>query len=67
METAILKSRSKNDLKLLLDLARKIGIDVRLLTNEEAEETGLFNAIKSSSGGKIINMKKYLNKLRNQG
>jgi hypothetical protein len=64
METAVLKSRSKNDLKLLLDLAKKIGIDVRLLTNEEAEETGLFNAIKSGRTGKIINTKRYLEKLR---
>ncbi len=64
METAILKSRSKNDLKLLLDLAKKIGIDVRQLTDEEAEETGLFNAIKRGRTGKIINTKKYLEKLR---
>ena len=64
METAVLKSRSKNDLKLLVDLARKIGIDVRLLTDEEAEKTGLFNAIKKGRTGKIINTKKYLEKLR---
>ncbi|HET7179186.1 MAG TPA: hypothetical protein VFI14_05645 [Chryseosolibacter sp.] len=51
-------------MKLLLDLAKKIGIDVRLLTNEEAEETGLFNAIKSGRTGKIINTKRYLEKLR---
>ena len=40
LETAILKSKSKSDLRLLLDLARKIGIDARLLTPSEAEETG---------------------------
>lgn len=66
METAVLKSRSKNDLKLLLDLARKIGIDVRLLTNEEAEETGLFNAIKKGRTEKIPGTKKIAGKLRKQ-
>jgi hypothetical protein len=64
METAILKSRSKNDLKLLLDLAKKTGIDVRQLTKEEAEETGLFSAIKRGRTRKIVNTKKYVEKLR---
>lgn len=64
MKTVVLKSRSKNDLKLLLDFARKIGIDVRLLTNDEVEETGLFDAIKKGRTRKIINTKKYLEKLR---
>ncbi len=64
LETAILKSKSKSDLRLLLDLARKIGIDARLLTPSEAEETGLLNAIKEGRTGKSVNTKRYLEKLR---
>ena len=63
METGVLRSRSKNDLKLLMEPARKIVIDVRVLTDEEAEET-LFNAIKSGRTRRIINTKKYPEKLR---
>lgn len=64
MQTALLKSKSKNDLKLLLDLARKIGIDVRQLTDEETEDLGLVNAIKRGRTGEKVDIKKYLQKLR---
>ena len=64
MQTALLKSKSKNDLKLLLDLARKIGIDVRQLTDEETEDLGLVNAIKRARTGEKVDIKKYLQKLR---
>ena len=64
METGVLRSRSKNDLKLLMEPARKIVIDVRVLTDEEAEETRLFNAIKCGRTRRIINTKKYPEKLR---
>lgn len=64
METAILKSKSKSDLKLLLELAKKIGINVRQLTEEEAEDIGLVNAIKKGHTGEKVDTKKYLQKLR---
>lgn len=66
MQTALLKSKSKNDLKLLLDLARKIGIDVRQLTEEEAEDFGMVNAIKKGRTGEKLDPKKYLQKLRGE-
>lgn len=66
MLTAILKSKSKNDLKLLLDLAKKIGIDARQLTAEEAEEIGLVNAIKKGRTGESVDINKYLQKLRSK-
>lgn len=65
MATAILKTKSKNDLKLLLDLARKIGISVRKLSDEEAEDLGLINAIKKGQTREKVDAKKFLNKLRN--
>jgi hypothetical protein len=66
MQTALLKSKSKNDLKLLLDLARKMGIAVRQLTEVEAEDIGLVNAIKKGRTGEKVDTKKYLQKLRGE-
>lgn len=65
MATAILKTKSKNDLKLLLDLARKIGISVHKLSDEEAEDLGLVNAIKKGRTREKIDTKRFLHKLRN--
>ncbi len=46
MQTVILNSDSKTDLKLLLDLAKKIGIKSRILSESEIEEIGLANSIR---------------------
>lgn len=66
MQTAIVKSKSKGDLKLLLELARKIGIDVRPLTKEETEDIGLINAIRKGKTGETVDIGKYLQKLRGE-
>jgi hypothetical protein len=66
MQTALWKSKSKNDLKLLLELAKKIGIDVRQLSAGGAEDIAMVNAIKKGRTGEKIDMKKYLKKLRGE-
>jgi hypothetical protein len=48
METAILQSKSKSDMKLLIDIAKKFGINSRILSDDELEEIGLANAIRST-------------------
>ncbi|MCX6278518.1 MAG: hypothetical protein NT004_10510 [Bacteroidetes bacterium] len=49
METVVLSSSSKNNMKLLTDLARKIGITVKYLTDEEKEDIGMANAIRKGA------------------
>ena len=46
METVVLQGGSKADLKILTELAKKIGISVKYLSEEEKEDIGLFQAIK---------------------
>lgn len=46
------------------DLAKKIGITVKYLTEEEKEDIGLFQAIKDGRTGKYVNTDNYLQKLR---
>jgi len=64
METVILQSNSKADLKNLTDQARKIGIAVKYLSEEEQENIGLIQAVKEGRTGEYINTENYLQKLR---
>ena len=63
MQTAILKSESVSDLKLLLDLAKKLGIKSKILSLNEIEEIGLANAIKIGQTGEYIDTNEFLKKL----
>lgn len=64
MQTAIINSNSKSDLKLLLDLAKKIGVQTKVLTQAEIEEIGLVAAIKQGRTGEYVDTDSYLKKLR---
>jgi hypothetical protein len=64
MQTVLLHSNSKTDLKLLTDLAKKIGITVKYLTEEEKEDIGLLNAIKKGRTKKYVDTEDFLKKLR---
>jgi hypothetical protein len=64
MEAVILNSDSKSDMKLLLDLARKIGINARILSETEIEDIGLVNAIQQGETDEFIDNETYLKKLR---
>ena len=64
MEAVILNSDSKSDMKLLLDLARKISINARILSETEIEDIGLVNAIQQGETDEFIDNETYLKKLR---
>ncbi|MBC8488417.1 MAG: hypothetical protein H8D45_20510 [Bacteroidetes bacterium] len=64
MQTAILNSDSKKDFNLLLELAKKLNIKAKVLTETEIEEIGLTNVIKQGRTGEFVNTKKFLEKLR---
>ena len=64
METVVLRSKSKSNLKLLTDLAEKIGISVKYLSDDEKEEIGMINAIKKARTGKHVDTDNFVKKLR---
>ena len=64
METVVLHGNSKSDLKMLTDIAKKIRITVKYLSEEEKEDIGLLQAVKEGLTGKYINTDDYLQKLR---
>ena len=63
METAILKSKSKENLIILLNLAKKLDINVKLLSADEIEDIGLVIAMKKGRTGKFVNTESYLKKI----
>jgi len=64
METVVLKSESKENLKLLTNLARKIGIKVKFLTKEEAEDIGLLSAILTGRTGEYVDTDVFIESLK---
>lgn len=66
METALLKTKSKKDLAMVLTIAKKIGIDVRQLSASEAEDFSLINAIRKGRTAQAVDTKKFLKKLRGE-
>jgi hypothetical protein len=64
MKTAILSSEKEADLRLLLELASKIGINARLLDDEEAEDLGLVRAIEQGRTGKYVDPDEFLGQLK---
>jgi len=63
MESAILTTSSKKDLQLLLILAKKMGVNGKILSKEQLEDLGLKNAIKKGGTGKFADTEKFLQKL----
>jgi len=64
METVILQGNSKADLKNLTDLAKKIGITVKYLSEEEKEDIGMIQAVKEGRTCKYVDTDTYLQKLK---
>jgi hypothetical protein len=64
MKTAIISSESESDIKLLIELANKLGIKSKILTEEDAEDLALVYAIEEGKTGEFIDTQDYLKKLR---
>lgn len=55
MTTLVLKSNSENDIKALTYLAKKLGMIVASLSEEEIEDIGMSNAIKEGRKKGYVN------------
>jgi len=64
MQTVIFNSKSKSDIKLLTDLAKKIGVNTKVLNETDIEEIGLSFAIMKGRTKEYIDTEKFINKLR---
>ncbi len=57
MEAVIIQSTSKSNLKLLLELAKKLGMTSRALKNEEKEDIGLLKAMEEGKNSGRVSEK----------
>ena len=63
METVVLQGKSKSDLKALIAVAKKLGIMVRYLTEEEKEDIGLMDAVKQGRTKEYVDTDSFVKKL----
>lgn len=64
MQTILLNSDSKSNIKLLTEMAKKIGVKVKILTEEEIEDMGLLTAMNQGRTNKTISSKEFVKSLR---
>ncbi len=64
MQTLILNANSKTELKIIADLAKKLGIKAKYLSEEEKEDIGLAMAIKKGDVGEYVDTENFIKKLR---
>jgi hypothetical protein len=60
MKTAILTSDSNKNLKILIELAERLGIKAKMLTEEQLEDIGLIKAIKQGRTGSFVDPDKFI-------
>ena len=64
MQTVVLHGKSKADMKLLADLAKKIGVKVTYLTEADKEDIGMLNAINTGRTGEHVSTDNFLKNLK---
>lgn len=64
MKSAIFTSDSNKTLELLLELAKKLGVTAKVVTEEELEDAGLVKAMKEGRTGKVVDTDKFLKGLK---
>lgn len=63
METIVLQSDSEENLQKILDLAHRIGVSVKVLSDEELEDIGMVQAIQEGRTGDYVNTEDFLQRL----
>ena len=64
MQTLVLESKSSVDIKLIAEIAKKMGIKAKILTDEEKEDIGMLNAIMKGKTGQYIDNEDFVKMLK---
>ncbi|MBW7867299.1 MAG: hypothetical protein H3C31_03120 [Brumimicrobium sp.] len=62
--SVILSGDSKSEMELLIELAKKLGIKIKILSKEEKEDAGLLYLMNTGKTGKTVDTDKFLKSLR---
>jgi len=63
MKAIILESENSSDIRLLIELAKKLKIRAKILSSEEKEDIALTNAILQEESGEYLTEEELINKL----
>jgi hypothetical protein len=64
METLLLQSPNKKDIKMLAELAKKIGFSATFISNDAMEDIALATAMKKGRTGEYVDTPAFLKKLK---
>jgi hypothetical protein len=64
METLVLRSDSAVNIKLIAEVAKKMGIKAKILTTEEKEDIGMLNAIHKGRTNEYVNTESFIKKMK---
>lgn len=65
MNGLVITSTNKTDLKLFVDLAKRIGIKIKLLSDEELLDMGLLKAMEEGRNTRLVTKERIMKKLNN--
>ena len=63
MKTIVINAPTVGDLKLFIDLSRRLGLASRILTDEEKEDIGLLKAMLEGRKTKLVSRASVMKKL----
>lgn len=63
MKAIILESENSSDIRLLVELAKKLNIRAKILSSEEKEDIALANAMLQEESGEYLTEEELINKL----
>lgn len=64
MTSVVLKSKSKENILLLVQLAQKLGVDVSIVKEKDLEDLAMVHAIDSSKTGELISVEELLSRFK---
>ena len=64
MQTLVLNGESVGDIKLIAEIAKKMGLKAKILSEAEKEDIGMLNAIKKGRTKQYINTESFIHNLR---
>ncbi len=64
MESIVIHASKRTDLKLFISLCKRLGLESRLLTDEEKEDIGLLRAMEEGRKSKFVSREEVIRKLR---
>ena len=67
MKGVLMQSDSVEDLKLLIALAKKLGIKADQVTEADLEDIGMAKAIEEGKSGQYLNTESFLQSLEDKG